>query len=175
MDWKSQLGDVLQRYGNANPNTAPGTVDDDFDHFSRSAPPGAMADGLAAAFRSDQTPPFANMLAQMFGRSSPTQRASMLNSLIATLGPALMAQIASRSGRNLPTTPGQQVTPEVAQQISPEFVEQMAKQAEQQDPSIIDRMSDFYAQQPALVKTLGGLALTLAMARMAQRQFPGGR
>ena len=32
------------------------------------------------------------------------------------------------------------------------------------------RVSQFYADQPALIKTLGGLALTVAMAKVAQRQ-----
>jgi hypothetical protein len=46
----------------------------------------------------------------------------------------------------------------------------MAAEAEAKDPSIVDRISKFYAEQPALIKTLGGLALTIAMAKIAQRQ-----
>ncbi len=175
MDWMNQLGDLLQRYGSANPQSAPASVDDDFEHVSRSAPPSAMADGLAAAFRSDQTPPFGSMLAQMFGQSSGLQRASMLNTLISVAGPALLAQLAAKGGgggglSDLLSGGTRHVTPEMAEQVSPEVVEQIASHAEQRDPSIIDRVSDFYSQQPALMKGLGAAALTLAMARIAQHQ-----
>jgi hypothetical protein len=46
----------------------------------------------------------------------------------------------------------------------------VAVEAEKKDPSVVDRISKFYAEQPALLKTLGGLALTIAMAKVAQRQ-----
>ena len=46
-------------------------------------------------------------------------------------------------------------------------------EAEKKDPSIIERISKYYADHPALIKTLGGLALAVAMARVAQRQTRG--
>jgi len=49
-------------------------------------------------------------------------------------------------------------------------VEELAAEAEKKDPSILDRVGDFYADQPGLVKTLGGLALAVAMAKVAQGQ-----
>ena len=58
MDWMKQVGDVLDRYGDANPNRPPETVDRDFDLFAQKAPPAAVSEGLSAAFRSDQTPEF---------------------------------------------------------------------------------------------------------------------
>ncbi|HYG79451.1 MAG TPA: hypothetical protein VD861_03640, partial [Pyrinomonadaceae bacterium] len=65
----------------------------------------------------------------------------------------------------------QEVTPEQAQQIPPEAVQEMAQQAQKEDPSIIDRISDFYAEHPTLVKTLGTAALTILLSRVAKRQF----
>jgi hypothetical protein len=41
---------------------------------------------------------------------------------------------------------------------------------EKSDPSIVDKASAFYAQHSALVKTLGGAALTIALAKVAERQ-----
>ena len=38
------------------------------------------------------------------------------------------------------------------------------------DPSIIDTASQFYAQHSTLVKTLGGMAMTLALAHIAEKQ-----
>jgi hypothetical protein len=60
------------------------------------------------------------------------------------------------------------VTPEQASQISPDEVRELAEKAEQQNPSIVDRMGDFYAQNPTLVKAIGGAALAIALGHMAQ-------
>ena len=54
-----------------------------------------------------------------------------------------------------------------AAQFTPEQVQQIASHAEQHSPGIVDQMSDFYAQHSGLIKTLGGAALTIALARMA--------
>ncbi|MDQ3648939.1 MAG: hypothetical protein M3458_01415 [Acidobacteriota bacterium] len=178
MDWMNQIGSMLQQYGGAQANQAPNTVDNDFDQFAQAAPRSAMSDGLAEAFRSDQTPPFPNMLSQLFGQSSGTQRAGILNTLMGALGPTIMSQVLSRvgggGGAGLAGLLGggqSEVTPEQAEQISPEAIQQIAAEAEQKDPSIIDRVSDFYSEQPALVKTLGAAALTVALAKIAQRQY----
>jgi len=68
-----------------------------------------------------------------------------------------------------------QVSPQTAEQIPSGSIEAVAREAEKKDPSIVDRISRFYADQPALIKTLGGLALTVAMAKVAQRQTQGNR
>ena len=65
---------------------------------------------------------------------------------------------------------GAQLTPEQAQKISPEVVQQLGAHAEKSNPSIIDSVSSFYAQHAGLVKTLGGAALTVALAKVAERQ-----
>lgn len=61
------------------------------------------------------------------------------------------------------------VTPEQAQQIAPEQVRELAGQAQKHGPSIIDKASDFYAQHPTLVKSLGAGALALIMSHLSQR------
>ena len=63
-----------------------------------------------------------------------------------------------------------QLTPEQAQQIPPEAVQQLANHAQNANPSIVDTVSNFYAQHTTLVKTLGGAALTVALAKVAERQ-----
>ncbi len=181
MDWMNQLGGMLQQYAGANANQAPQTVRDDYDQFAQAAPQSAIAEGLSAAFRSDQTPPFGNMVAQMFGNANGQQRAGILNSLIAAAGPALLSQMLSRGGGGggLSGLAGllgggqQQVTPEQAEQVSPEAVQEIAAQAEQKDPSVVDQISNFYSEHPTLVKTLGGAALTIALAKIAQQQQGG--
>jgi hypothetical protein len=174
MDWMNQLSGILQQYNGAQPQQAPQTVDDDFDQFAQAAPSSAIADGLAAAFRSDQTPAFGQMVGQMFGNANGQQRAGILNTLIQALGPTVLSQIMNRGG-GLSGLAGLlgggqgQVTPEQAAQVSPDAVQEIAAQAEQKDPSIIDRLSGFYAEHPTLVKSLGAAALTIALAKIAER------
>ena len=43
----------------------------------------------------------------------------------------------------------------------------MADHAQQNNPSIVDHMSDFYAQHSGLIKILGDAALAVALAKMA--------
>jgi hypothetical protein len=62
------------------------------------------------------------------------------------------------------------VTPEAADQLDPQDIEDIAKEAEKKDPSVIDKISQVYAQQPQLVKMLGGAALAIVLARMAQKR-----
>ena len=87
--WLDQIGGILQQY--ANSGQATNTTEQDFDQAYDAAPREAMSQGLADAFRSDQTPPFENMLGQLFGNSSGPQRANLLNTLLSVAGPALLS------------------------------------------------------------------------------------
>jgi hypothetical protein len=69
-------------------------------------------------------------------------------------------------GGNGGTTPPQ-ITPEQAAQLSPEQVQDIAQKAEQENPGVVERMGDFYAEHPNVVKGLGGAALAIALAHMA--------
>ena len=170
MNWMNELGGILQQYSGASAAQAPDTVHDDFDQTAQAVPLGALADGLSAAFRSDQTPDFGQMVAGLFGQSNGQQRAGILNTLISTLGPTIAAQLFARKGLSglagLLGGGQTEVTPEQAEQVSPEAVQDIAAQAEKQDPSIIDMASNFYAEHPTLVKSLGGAALAIALAKI---------
>jgi hypothetical protein len=174
MGWFDQVSGLLQQYQGGNVQQPSNDVHNDFDQFAQAAPQSALADGLAAAFRSNQTPPFGQMLGQLFGQSNGTQRASILNRLISTLGPTVISQIlANRGASGLAGMLGsgqREVTPEMAEQVSPEAVQEIATHAEQKDPSIIDMASNFYAEHPTLVKGLGAAALTIALAKVAANQ-----
>jgi hypothetical protein len=174
MDWIQELSGVLGRYQDASASNAPDTAHQDFDQVAQSAPPAAIADGLAAAFRSDETPPFGQMLGQLFGNSQPSQRADILNSLLRTVGPGLLAQILARYGAADASPGGQgQITPQAAQKVPPQAVQELAEDAEKKDPSIVERISHAYAAQPEIVKTLGKAALAIAMAQMLRKQYAG--
>jgi hypothetical protein len=182
MDWMNQLGGLLQQYSGAQAAQAPDTVHNDFDQLAQHAPPSALADGLAAAFRSNQTPDFGQMAAQLFSNGNGQQRAGLLNTLINAAGPTIISQVLSRGGGGSGAGGGlaglagllaggqSEVTPEQAAEVSPEAVQELAAHAEQRDPSVIDQVSNFYSQHPTLIKTLGAAALTIALAKIADRQ-----
>jgi hypothetical protein len=163
------LGNLLQQYlGGANPNVNPAQAEDDFDHVAQSVPRATVAQGVTQALRSDQTPPFAQMVSQLFSNSNPDQRAGMLNHLLANVGPSVLASVAGGALGNLLGADQARVTPEQANEVSPDQVRELAAKAEQQNPGIVERMGDFYAEHPTLVKAIGGAALAIALGHMAQ-------
>jgi hypothetical protein len=162
------LSDVLKNYsGGQTQNTA--NAAEHFDQVAQVAPRNVIAEGLAAAFRSDRTPAFGSLVGNLFSQSSGEQKAGILNQLLASAGPGVLAQLAG-GVTSLRASEGQQITPDQAQAVSPEVVQQLATHAEKSDPSIVDKASAFYAQHSTLVKTLGGAALTIALAKVAERQ-----
>ena len=129
---------------------------------------------MTEAFRSDQTPPFPQMVGQLFGNSDSGQRAGMLNQLLGGIGPGVLSSLAggvlgNMFGGNATTMPRRRRSRRSRhRQMTPEQVQQIAEKAEQDNPGIVDRMGEFYAEHPQLVKGLGGAALALVLGRMAQ-------
>lgn len=189
------LGNLLQQYMGGAAGADNTRATEDFDRVTQEAPREAVAHGVTQALRSDQTPPFPQMVGQMFGQSNPNQQAGMLNQLIAAAGPSLLGMLAGRGGAGLGGMGGgmggglgglgglggmlgnllggagggqPQITPEQASQLSPEQVQEIAQKAEQENPGVVERMGDFYAEHPNIVKGLGGAALAIALAHMAQ-------
>lgn len=160
------LGNLLQQYiGGA---IDPARAEQDFPQAAQQAPRGAVAQGVTEALRSDQTPPFAQMVSQLFGRSDPQQRAGMLNQLLANVSPAMLTALAGGIGNLFGQNGQPQVTPEQAEKITPQQVEEIASTAEQHNPGIVDRIGDFYAEHPQLVQALGGAALAIVLGKIAQ-------
>jgi hypothetical protein len=66
-----QLSSVLQQYtGNAASGQVPADVHQHFDQVAQAAPPNVLAEGLSAAFHSDSTPAFGQMLSGLFNLNS---------------------------------------------------------------------------------------------------------
>ena len=164
------LGNILQQYLGGTQNANAGRAYDDFDQVAQNAPRSAMAQGVTEALRSDQTPPFTQMLSQLFDKSDATQRAGMLNQLLRGIGPGLLTSVAGGALGNLfrGNDTSAAITPEQAATMTPEQVKQIAEEAEKENPSIVDRMGDFYAENPQLVKAIGGAAIALLLGRVAQ-------
>jgi hypothetical protein len=168
------LMDILNQYvGQQGGQAAPAAVEH-FGQVAQQVPQSTVSQGLTEAFRSDQTPPFGEMVGRLFGNSNPEQRAGLLTQLISGLGAGSATAGVGNAGplgdlvRQLGGG-GTPVTPEQAAAVTPEQVQQAATHAEQQNPGIVERVSDFYAQHSTLVQTLGSAALAIALAKMAQR------
>ena len=170
------LGSLLSQF------TGGGSAADAADHFDKvaqSASPDLLSQGLSAMFHSDQTPPFGQMAGQLFGQANANQQAGMLNQILGGMGPGVLASLVNGAqGTGLGAILGQltrggttpsAITPDQASKLTPEQVQVIASHAEQHNPGIVDEMSGFYAQHAGLIKTLGGAALTIALAKMADR------
>lgn len=163
------VSNVLKRYsGGANQN--PAEASEHFDQVAQAIPPGIMAEGLSSAFRSEETPAFGSLISNLFSRSNGEQKAGLLNHLLGSLGPGALSQITGGGALAGQLGGTNEITAQQAQNVPPEVVERMASHAEKTDPSIVDRASAFYAQHPTLVKTLGGAALSIVLAKVAERQ-----
>ena len=167
MDFTSILNQYVDRNVSASSTGAP----QHFDQVAHTAPPEIVASGIAAAFRADETPPLADMVGRLFGNSSTQQQAGLLNELVGSLSSGALDALSGnplaamlRRASDSRTI----VTSEQAAAVSAQQVQEVVREAEKQDPAIIDRVSGFYAQHPGVVKTLGAAALTIALARMAQ-------
>jgi hypothetical protein len=164
------LGGLLQQYLGRGGDQAPADATDHYEQVAQNASPELVSQGLSEAFRSDQTPPFSQMVGQMFGQANPQQQAGMLNQLLSNLGPGALAAITSSGalgslGSVLGS--GNTISPQQVSQLSPDQVQQIAEHAQRHSPGVVDQMSDFFAKHSGLVKTLGGAALTIALAKIA--------
>jgi hypothetical protein len=168
MSWMNAIGGILDKYKNADPSQISQDIHQHFDAVTQAAPQSSLAQGITAAFNSDQTPAFGQMLSGLFNNSSPDQKAGILNQLIANAGPAITSVLASNGLSGILNSSGQ-VTPQAASQVSPDVIAQAAEHAQKQNPSIVQEAGNFYAQHPTLVKSLGAAALSIAMAKMSSR------
>jgi len=144
-----------------------------YDKVAGAVPQGDLAAGIAHVFNSDQTPEFGKMVGGLFNQSSPDQKAALLNQVLGALGPnaaQLLGGSGALAGLAGMLKPGATITPQQAQQVKPDAVQVLAQQASQKNPSIVDTAAQFYAQHPALVKTIGASALALLMSRVSSTQ-----
>jgi hypothetical protein len=145
-----------------------------FNDVAQRAPDDVLAKGISEAFRSDQTPDIGAMVSQLFGQSNGVQQAGMLNQLLGTLGPGVMAGLAGGALGNI-MKPGQtRITPQQASQLNPQVVQDVVNHADDVHPGgVADQLGAFYAQHRGLINTLGGVAATVAMMKMKDHLSQG--
>lgn len=102
-----------------------------FQQVAHSVDSGTLAHGIAAAMRSDDTPPFAQMVSQLFASGSGDQEMAMLNMLRSSVSPEQRTQLSSLiPGLGaVSTTTGATM----ASAISPAAVQTLAQRVEQHD------------------------------------------
>ena len=165
----TDLVGIFDQYRNASVANPPQNVQQDYQRAAEAVPSSHLADALGEAFRSGETPPFGQMLSNLFANSNPDQRAGILNHLLSTVGPSALGSLGLGSLGGLLRGANANVSPEQANQVSPEDVQQLATHAEKQNPAIIDHASQFYSQHPQLVQALGAGSLALIMSHLSKR------
>jgi hypothetical protein len=140
-----------------------------FEQFAQSVDPATLAQGIAASLRSDETPPFAQLVSQLFSSASDGQKSTIVSTLLSSLSPEQRGHLATL----IPGLGPDAVTPpDQAAALTPDAVQMLAHGVQQHDAGIVEKMGALCAAHPMLVKTLGAAALTVAMRHMAggQRQ-----
>jgi hypothetical protein len=158
------LFDILAQAANANSQQAGQHFDNAVQHATRDD----LARGVSGVFRAPETPPFDQMVGQLFGNSNNVQQAGVLNQLLRAAGPAIAAAVAGGALKNVLAGGKAQVTPAEAAKVTPEEVQVLAKSAETQYPGIVDKLGKFYAENPTLVKTIGGAAMLVLLSKMKE-------
>ena len=160
------LGNLLQKY--LNPAVVPSAdASAHFDQVAENASPQVLGQSISDTLRSDQTPPLGQMVSDMFAKATPQQQAGMLNQILSSVSPSVLASLGGAAG---PLAAGSTPrTPQQATQLAPQQVQDLANHAEKSSPDIFDKLGSFYAEHPQLVKTLGSAAVTIALAKMANR------
>ncbi len=165
MDWMNILGKYVDR---PQSGAGEGDVHRDFEQVAQQAPRSSLVEGLVAAFRSNQTPSFGSTLANLFSQANTDQKAGILGHLLSMAPAAASSQIAGLFGAN------RDASAEQAQQMSPQRVEEIANEAAQRDPGIMNKVSEFLAGHPNLLKNLDQSSLSAALSHIGTR-LGGGR
>jgi hypothetical protein len=166
------LDDVKELLGKYAAGAAPtGDAGAHFQQVAQSVDSTTLAGGIAAALRSDKTPPFSQLVSKLFASGSGEQKAAMLSTLLSALPADQRAKISSM----IPGLAGASAdlrTP-AAEGVSANDVQKLAQHVENHDGGIVDKMSALYAAHPMLVKTLGAGAMAIAMQKIAQNRQNG--
>jgi len=164
--------DLLNHYSGMAPGEARPEAENEFEQVAREASPDEVAEGLTHAFRADETPPFEAMLGNLYERSDPSTRAGLLTELFHGLSPTILGSVgAGALGSLIRGNRRASIRPDEAAAIPSRDVQDLAREAERANPSIVERISRFYAQHPQLVRNLGSAALSIAMRQMARRRY----
>jgi len=162
------LGNLLQQFAGHPTAADPEGVAQAFSHVVGDTPRASIAQGLASAFLSDDTPPFGQLVSQLFVRSDPQVQAGVLNQLLDDVGPTMLAALAGSVGELFTANGHATLTPQQVADITPPQVAEIATVAQQHNPDVVERVATFFADHPQLVNSLDSASLKVALGKMAQ-------
>ena len=172
MNQENDVSAVLQQYAAETGVRSVQKVEQDFEAVVQQVPAEHVTTGLAEAMHSEHTPPFEDMLGESFERGDDVQRAGLVRQLVDAAGPVAVQPLVERGalsrGADGSVSAAALENADVVRQLDPDLVRQIARDAVQEDPTVIDRMSEFFAVHPAAGKTLGGAALSVALGKIAE-------
>jgi hypothetical protein len=162
------LMDVLGHYSR-QPYQPPPQVVEHFDQVAQEVPPEDLEDGIVDAFNADETPPFEDMVAQLYDRSDDDTRAGLLNEILGSLpggvaGGAL-GGLLQRFGNGQ-----RRISPRDVRDIEPHDVQVAAREAATANPNLLQRVGRYYARHPQMVQMLGQAALGIILRNVARRR-----
>src|SRR5262245_24871356 len=166
MGWLQTVTDIVEHYQSGSSDSA---THEDFQQVVQSAPKDVVANGIAGMFKSNDTPPFAEMISNLFAQSNSGQKAGLLSQLLSVIPPETIAAVPGLGSLGELMGGNRDAVNSAASQLSPDQVRQIATHAETKDPGIVEKVSNFYAQHPGLMKAVGGMALAVAMKHMTTR------
>jgi len=168
MNRRTDVSAVLQQYVTETGVHSVRKVEQDFVAVVQHLPAEHVTSGLAEAMHSEQTPPFEDMVSESFERGDGHLRAGMLKRLLDVAGPEVVKPLVD--GGVLPRTAdgGPFVDTGFVQTLDANVVRRIAREAVQGKPAVIHRMSEFYAVDPDAGRTLGGVALSVALGKIAE-------
>ena len=188
----TDIGDILRQYEGGSEQGS-NNVEQDFDQVARQAGSEQLQQGVAQALRSQNTPPFADLVGHLFGQADEQQRSALLSHLLAGAGPGLVSTIlGTGNGRGMGGFLGDgaglgamgvllgkvagigngrpQLEAEDVSRLSPEQMQELARHAERENPAVVDVISRYLADHPQLVKTLGAGTVAHVLGAMARQR-----
>lgn len=162
------LGTLLQQHAGHVTAADPDGVGQAFRHVVGEQPHASVALGIAAALRAAETPPFAQMVNQLYVHSDESLRTDLVNLLLDDVSPAMLTALAGSIGDLMGQNGHPRLTAEQVAEIAPAQVAEIAAVAEQHNPGILDRVATLFAKQHDVFGALDSATLKVALSHMAQ-------
>lgn len=170
--FEEQIGGLLQHYVSMSPEQAPSVTSDDFVKVADVVPRQPLAESLADALRSNQTPALGSVAVNMFEHLSNHDKKLLLDTLVTPIPVGSLLGLLHRcriSDQMSAAMADGELSSNEAATIEPDVVRLIAACAEQHDNRILERVSEILAERPSLAKDLGPGALAVALESLSHR------
>lgn len=158
---------ILDQVGGLFGSDSPNQLNEQFQQMMQEADHRDIAHGISQAFQSHETPPFEDLVKSLFQHSNDHQKAGILQLLASSVAPTVVQRfIGGASSSQLAGN----MTPEQMKNVPPEAVKELAAHAAKENPSMIDKISEFYAQHPQLVQALGTSVVGMIISKMGAKK-----